>query len=285
MSKRLPFLIALAFASPGCIASGHIDDGSLGGAVPGDPIGDGTDGGAGTDAALDDSAHPTADAPATPSDSGAKSPTDAAKPPTDTGGPLPGDTGTPPPSDSGSGPTLPTCGPYVAPTAGACGTERWSVKIGSDPAACTTPLDPKTTTIAELSAVPHPGTLPSNARVAPTETTVWELHDVTLSQYKLETDLDYHLVLADAAGATLIAEIPSPTCVPGNGAWHPMIKAARAAFDAKHSVSTGWSYGPETVSLRGMGFFDVPHSQTGLAPNAVELHAVFAICFGAGCKL
>jgi hypothetical protein len=39
-----------------------------------------------------------------------------------------------------------------------------------------------------------------------------------------------------------------------------------------------------TVSLIGVGFFDKPHGQSGRAPNAIELHPVLGICFGAGCE-
>jgi hypothetical protein len=35
----------------------------------------------------------------------------------------------------------------------------------------------------------------------------------TLTQYKLEADSDYHLVLSDGNGHTMIAEIPHPACV------------------------------------------------------------------------
>jgi hypothetical protein len=41
----------------------------------------------------------------------------------------------------------------------------------------------------------------------------------------------------------------------------------------------------EPVSLAGVGFFDFRHHQTGLAPNAIELHPVLDICFGTDCKL
>lgn len=290
----LTSLLCVAAFSAGCAATGSITDGQLdpvGGARPGDDA-----------ATIDDGATPGNDSgtPATDggttSDSGVPSPDGVTPPPADTGGPPPvdsggpppadtdapppADTGTPPPADTG---TMPTCGPMVPPTSGSCGSERWTVKTGADPEACTTSLSPTETTVAALRAIPNPGSLPSNSRIAPTETTVWELRDVTLVQYKQETDSDYHLVIADGSGATLIAEIPAPGCVSSGGAWYSLIRSARAAFDAKHSVGSGWGYGPETVTLRGMGFFDHAHGQTGLAPNAIELHSVLAICFGAGC--
>ena len=32
-----------------------------------------------------------------------------------------------------------------------------------------------------------------------------------------------------------------------------------------------------TVTVTGVGFFDVLHGQTGVAPNGIELHPVLAI--------
>ena len=29
-----------------------------------------------------------------------------------------------------------------------------------------------------------------------------------------------------------------------------------------------------SATLTGVGFFDIPHGQTGVAPNAIELHPV-----------
>jgi hypothetical protein len=54
--------------------------------------------------------------------------------------------------------------------------------------------------------MPKPATLPANNRIQPTETTVYRLH-ATLTKYKLETDSDYHLVVADSSGHTMITEI------------------------------------------------------------------------------
>ncbi len=45
----------------------------------------------------------------------------------------------------------------------------------------------------------------------PTETTVFQVH-ATLSEYKLEADSDYHLVIVDGT-SHMIAEIPDPACV------------------------------------------------------------------------
>jgi len=37
------------------------------------------------------------------------------------------------------------------------------------------------------------------------------------------------------------------------------------------------------VSLRGVGFFDLPRKRIGGAPNGMSIHPVTRACFGAGC--
>jgi hypothetical protein len=165
---------------------------------------------------------------------------------------------------------------------GSCGVERWSVKTGTDADAGAITLNSITqTTIAALDALPAPGTLPANNRVQPTETTVFRLA-ATLTQYKLEADSDYHLVLSDGAGHTMISEIPDPACV---GAGSPLatgIAAARAQFDARYTPTGSFQIANVPVTLTGVGFFDFQHGQTGVAPNGIELHAVLNVAFGTG---
>ncbi len=158
-----------------------------------------------------------------------------------------------------------------------CGSERWNIKTGTDSQAPSVSLVPQVTTIATLTALPAAGG--GSSRESPTETTLWELKDVTLTEIKSETDDDYHLVIADNANHTMIAEIPSPGCDTG-GAWTCFISKARSDLDAKYSPG---SYPAATVTIRGVGFFDFAHGQTGVAPNAIELHPVLQICFGQGC--
>src|SRR5262249_19361411 len=106
--------------------------------------------------------------------------------------------------------------PLLPASAFACGVERWSVKTGTDPDAHLVNLNaPTPTTISNLRSLAAPNPIPSNNRVQPTETTLWVIN-CTLTEYKLESDEDYHLVIADSSGNTMITEIPAPTCV-GSG--------------------------------------------------------------------
>src|SRR6266705_477912 len=119
-----------------------------------------------------------------------------------------------------------------------CGVERWSVKTGTDPDAGLVNLNsPSATTITNLAAIAAPATLPDNNRVQPTETTLWVLH-TTLQKFVLAYDSDYHMVLTDDSGHTMIAEIPSPDCVGPGSPFAAGIAHARAQFDAMFTATT-----------------------------------------------
>ncbi|MBO0796425.1 MAG: hypothetical protein J2P36_36510, partial [Ktedonobacteraceae bacterium] len=142
---------------------------------------------------------------------------------------------------------------------GNCGVERWSVKTGTDPDVGRINLQSVTqTTIATLAALPTPSNLPSNNRIQPTETTVFQLHD-TLTTYKLESDSDYHLILSDGAGHTMIVEIPDPACVGSSSPLRSSIQQARSAFDARYTPNETFQTANVPVTVTGVGFFDFLH--------------------------
>jgi hypothetical protein len=164
-----------------------------------------------------------------------------------------------------------------------CGTERWPVKTGTDSQASAIDVTHASDTlIATLTGYPAPPNGgPMSSRIAPQETTEWRLRNVTLTGYKLEADSDFHLVISDGQ-RTMIVEIPDPGCVGSTSPFTSKIQAARTAFLAKHTPGS-WQTANETISVVGAGFFDVPHGQTGVAANAIELHPVLGICWGANC--
>ena len=122
---------------------------------------------------------------------------------------------------------------------GSCGVERWSVKTGTDADAGLINLKSTTqTTIASLTSLPAPTTLQANNRIQPTETTVFQLH-ATLTEYKLEPDSDYHLILSDGSGNSMISEIASPACVGSSSLLLSSIQNARSEFDARYITTSG----------------------------------------------
>jgi hypothetical protein len=160
--------------------------------------------------------------------------------------------------------------------------ERWSVKTGTDADAGLINLQSTTqTTIASLSSLPAPTTLPANNRIQPTETTVFQLH-ATLTEYRLEPDSDYHLILSDGSGNTMISEIASSACVGSSSVLLSGIQNARSEFDARYTPTSSFQTANVPVTVTGVGFFDFLHGQAGVAPNGIELHAVLDIQFGTG---
>lgn len=169
--------------------------------------------------------------------------------------------------------------PATVSATGRCGVERWAVKTGTDQDAAAVDLGRVTaTTVLFLRSEPAPGNPPAYSRVAPVETTQWSL-DATLIEFKAENDSDYHLVLADASGRTLIAEVVDPGCVASASPFRPAITRARAEFENRYLPSSSFAAVNIPVRIQGIGFFDFHHGQTGVAPNAVELHPVTGIVF------
>jgi hypothetical protein len=179
---------------------------------------------------------------------------------------------------------------------GECGKERWAVKTGSDPDIHFVFISPnklrvKKTTVQKMIDFPYPFPNPRGIpkvwwtkRVPRYERTVWVL-EVTLKDYTREDDEDYHLVLEDENGNTMVAEIADPACVDSNAP--PLIKErikiARDDFDRKFNGSLRPTSNPKSpnvkIRIAGIGMFDREHNQLGRADNGIELHPVLGIEF------
>jgi hypothetical protein len=186
----------------------------------------------------------------------------------------------------------------ISPTAAfaECGKERWAVKTGSDSDVdlVFTPsgrLRVRRTTVQNMIDFPYPFPNPRgipriwwDKRVPRYETTVWTL-EVTLKEYTRENDEDYHLVLEDENGNTMVAEIADPPCVDANAPLiiKEKIKIARDDFDRKFNGRlrpTSRAKSPDVkIRIAGIGMFDREHGQLGRAPNGIELHPVLGIEF------
>jgi hypothetical protein len=158
------------------------------------------------------------------------------------------------------------------------------VKTGTDADVGSVNMTPQDTTIFALTSLPRPSRLPPNNRAAPAEFQVWRLTDITLTVYKAETDSDYHLVLTDGS-RTMIAEIAHPECIGGGSPFLSGSQTARTTFNGSYTPTSVFQTANVTASVIGAGFFDFFHGQRGVALNAIELHPLLGICFGAGCQI
>ena len=134
------------------------------------------------------------------------------------------------------------------------------------------------TSVATLGAIPAPPKLPATTRLSPVETTLYVV-DATLTKYRFNDDSDYHLVLSDSTGKTMIVEMPHPDCVGATSPFKAAISAARSAFNQQLRATTNMKTASIPVRVYGVGFFDSLHGQIGVAPNGIELHPVLRIEF------
>lgn len=158
-----------------------------------------------------------------------------------------------------------------------CGSERWSVKTLTDPAASYIAAEPVETTVLALSEAIPPRFSPKAPRVAAEELMVLEL-TADIVGWKSEADGDLHVVIEDG-GRSMVVEFPDPECVVG-ARWEAEQVAARQELlrllgkPSKRYRKLGR---PVRVRLRGVGFFDVGHGQAGGAINSIELHPVLGV--------
>jgi len=168
---------------------------------------------------------------------------------------------------------------------GQCGVERWSIKTGTDSQAPSISLSTYiSTTIYNMRSSTAPTSLPANSRIAPRELNQYQLSG-TLTKYAKEGDSDYHLVIQDGSGRTMIVEIPAPNCVGAGSPFGPGIANARKQFDAHLTATTTFKSTSIPVTIRGVGFWDYLHGQTGVAPNGIEIHPVLNITFNGTASL
>jgi hypothetical protein len=146
-----------------------------------------------------------------------------------------------------------------------CGVERWTVKtLGDRPSL----LPVRPTTIAYLTSRPAPAFLPDTR--LPFEHHVFRVH-AFVDFIRPEADEDFHVVLSDTRGRTIITESPAPSCTSGATAYRRrQMATARAALRTCPGLAT----------VTGVAFFDFFHGQTGVAPNAIELHPILAFRCG-----
>jgi len=141
-----------------------------------------------------------------------------------------------------------------------CGVERWTVKTLQDRPHL---IPVRDTTIAYLVGRPRRVSLPD--RRLPFERHIFRV-TAAVTLVREEDDGDLHLVLSDGH-RTMIAESPSsPSC-----ASHATPTRRRQMAQARNHVRLCGR-----ASVTGVAFFDFFHGQTGVAPNAIELHPVLS---------
>jgi hypothetical protein len=158
-----------------------------------------------------------------------------------------------------------------------CGVWRWDVKTLSDPARRRVDFHPEAIRIGRLRRLDPPDSLDTDTpRLAGVERQVYEVKAQVVTA-KIEEDGDIHLVIAarTAKNRTMIVEFPDRACVASAFKRDRMDRARQAILTECGSISSS-SFTDLTgkVVIRGVGFWDEIHGQTGVAPNGIELHPV-----------
>jgi hypothetical protein len=172
----------------------------------------------------------------------------------------------------------------------ACAGERWPVKTGTDSDVAQVNTTPQDTTIAQLVALQPPSavTLASDIftdhRNAPVETTTYKLTNITLQSFQLSPDRDITLIVTDGTNQMNV-EMPDPSCPGTASRFFAELTTVRNTFTARYQPTSSFTTVNVTITVTGVGFFDIPHGQPGQAPNGIELHPVLGLCFDPGCSI
>ena len=145
----------------------------------------------------------------------------------------------------------------TASSAAACGVERWTVKTLQDRPRL---LPARKTTIHFLITRPAPAHIPDTR--LPFERHVFTVV-ARVVLVRAEDDSDLHVVLRQG-GNHMISEAPSPSC------------DRRATLLRRRQMRVARNHVRLCARARvtGVAFFDFDHGQTGVAPNAIELHPI-----------
>jgi len=162
----------------------------------------------------------------------------------------------------------------------ACGIERWAVKTLDDAKGeevfKATASDSTLNALVRLKAPTRDELVKAMTTRLPIELSVKrvKIHAMVVG-HKKEADSDIHIVLSDpsAPAVTMIAEIPSPDCVPINYRDYFAVLQAHFTTDFGRPKATFRKLAsPVHILADGIFFFDYLHGQTGVALNGAELH-------------
>ena len=162
-----------------------------------------------------------------------------------------------------------------------CGTERWTIKTLSDADTSIVRFDTViVSSVTEQTRLARQVIGMSDPRYS-TETTVYRITGL-LTDFKRETDQDLHLVIRDPlTDSSMVIEIPSDTCPSARVTSRaPLYEAARQWIrtNAGNPTTAFKTLTPgKLVTITGVGYWDFPHGQRGMAANCREIHPVLSI--------
>jgi len=166
-----------------------------------------------------------------------------------------------------------------------CGVWRWDVNTLSDPQRKDVDFTPERIGINALRRRDSPSGLSIDTpRLNGVEKHVYRVRAQVITA-TVEDDSDIHLVIASRSNRekTMIVEFPHPRCV-DSAFKRPEMRSARTSMLHLCGPISSSSFTDlqGKVVIEGVGFWDEDHGQTGVAPNAIELHPVLS--FAGSCS-
>jgi uncharacterized membrane-anchored protein YhcB (DUF1043 family) len=165
------------------------------------------------------------------------------------------------------------------------GVYRWPVKTGADmDAGLVGQQTTVQTTVKALTSLPLPGDSSDpkyqDRRINPVEFTIYSV-EADAIKCKEEISGDYHLVLKDESGETMIvaAPNPDPAFVSSSSRWAKEIEVVHNKIKDKLDPTGTFKDTHLRVRVTGVGFFEFTHGATGEAKNGVQLHPLIDIEF------
>ncbi len=160
--------------------------------------------------------------------------------------------------------------PTGAQRAPVCGVDRWPVKVLIDDDTGRVNLTPRPTTVAFLARLPKPSGERANRSRLPLEQHTFRVRGILVGHHVSDDDSDIHIIIADptTTSVTMVAEIPDPACALGSRHRTEYAMARQAIARIRPGAE---------IEIEGVAFWDRPHGQSGMAPNAIELHPVLRI--------
>jgi hypothetical protein len=159
------------------------------------------------------------------------------------------------------------------------GVNRWDVKTLTDKDASSVKRKVLYTTIPDLIKLDPGKSIGLKTPRFGIEFNTYEIN-CKIKYWIREDDGDLHLVLVDVNDSTktMIGEIPNLSCdsiaVKTNKNNKNFVATEQEFLKyalKKHMVKDG------VYRVKGIGFFDKKHGQTGLAPNGIEIHPILKI--------
>jgi hypothetical protein len=163
--------------------------------------------------------------------------------------------------------------------------ERWPVKTGADTDAGLVGKQATVqTTVKALTSLSLPGDSRDpkyqNRRIAPVELTIYSV-EADVNAYKEEVSGDYHLVLIDESGETMLvaAPNPDPSFISPSSRWANEIAVVYKKIKDKLNPTGVFQKTHLRVRVTGVGYVSFLHGAAGEAKNAIQLHPLLGIDF------